>query len=534
MLTDLRVRDLGVIADLSLRLEPGMTVLTGETGTGKTLLVHALQLVLGARAAPGLVRSGAEEAMVEARFAEGDAETVLARSVPATGRSRAWADGRMAPVAALAEAGVALVDIHGQHEQQTLLTAAAQRAALDQFAGVDLGPLAAARRRLAEIVRRLEDLGGDERDRARQADLLRYQVAEIEAAGISDLDEDATLALEEERLAHAGSLREAAARAVAALDGDETGATGQVGAAIEALGHAPAFAVAAGRLRGALTEIGDVAADLRRAAEEWEDDPVRLDVVQTRRRLLAELRRKYGDTLEDVTRFGKEASRALHELEHREEEAAVLEGRRAEAASAVAAIQKALRVQRDEAAPRLAHAVTSRLRTLAMPDAEISVTVGEEGAGDALQFLLAANRGEPAQPLSRVASGGELARAMLALRLVVEGGAPTMLFDEVDAGVGGAAALALAGALREVADRRQVLVVTHLPQVAAFADHQVAVRKTVAGRTVVTAEPLTPDQRVVEISRMLSGHPDSKTARAHAKELLASARRSTTATGDGD
>jgi len=562
VLRELHVRDLGVIDDLSLVLGPGMTALTGETGAGKTLLVHALQLVMGGRAVPGLVRAGAEEAFVEARFETSSAEDpglstglptgdgahmadggeqILARAVPVSGRSRAWVDGRMAPVGILAELGAGLVDIHGQHDQQSLLGAAGQRAALDAFAHSDLAPLARARGTLREIEARLQALGGDERERARQADLLRYQVTEIDAARIDDTGEDAKLAEEEERLTGMAAIRRAASDAVAALAGEEGGtgaeggASGLVRAALAALAVHPSLAPWARRLQDAAVELDDVAAELRRAADTWEEDPVRLEEVHVRRRLLGDLRRKYGETLADVMAFRDAARSSLEELENQETEVAGLQERREDAARAVHEEERRLRAVRAAAAPALGAAVTERLHQLAMPDAELLVVVGEESAGDAVQLLLAANRGEPAQPLGRVASGGELSRAMLALRLVVDGGAPTMLFDEVDAGVGGAAALALAGALRAVADRRQVLVVTHLPQVAAFATRQVAVRKTLDGngRTITTAEVLGPEARVVELSRMLSGHPDSPTARAHAEELLSLAARSTQAARGG-
>ena len=547
MLRELHVRDLGVVEDLTVELEPGMTALTGETGAGKTLLVHALQLVLGGRAAPGLVRAGAEEALVEARFEgvagagdgacdAGETERVLARALPESGRSRAWVDGRMAPVGALSELGAGLVDIHGQHDQQSLLGAAGQRAALDAFARSDLAPLAAARAALAGVRARLAALGGDDRERARQADLFRYQVAEIDAARIEDFGEDAALAEEEERLTGMAAIREAAAGAFGALRGAgaesgsalDEGASGLVGRALSGLSVHPALEEWAGRLRDAGAELDEVAGDLRKIVENWEDDPARLAEVQARRRQLQDLRRKYGQTLGDVVAFGASARAALSELEGRDAEAAALVGRMRQLEGAVRDAERELRAVRAAAGPALGAAVTARLRLLAMPDAELQVTVGEDGAGDAVRFLLAANRGEPAQPLGRIASGGELARAMLALRLVVEGGAATMLFDEVDAGVGGAAALALARALREVAARRQVLVVTHLPQVAALADRQVAVRKRVdgGGRTVTTAEVLGFEARVVELSRMLSGHPDSATARAHAEELLEVGTRS--------
>lgn len=534
MLTDLHVANLGVIRDVTVRFEPGMTALTGETGAGKTLLVHALQLVLGARADTALVRAGATEAAVEARFvtaddADGDAEMFLARSLPVRGRSRAWLDGRMVPLSSLEAAGAGLVDIHGQHDHQALLSVAGQRGALDGFAGADRAPLRAARAALSAIDGRLAALGGDARERARELDLLRYQIDEIEGAGIAHADEDAQLLAEAVRLENAGSLREAAAGAAAILDGDAAahgtapGALGRAGEAVGAISGHETFKELESRLRGVIAEIADVASELRRSAEAAEQDPIRLEAIQARRRALAELRRKYGESLGDVVEYAVQARRRVAELEAQEEEAAALERRREEATRDVTAAESALREVRLEAAPRLASAVGARLRALAMPDAQVGVEVGARGAGDDVELRLAANRGEPMLALSRVASGGELSRTMLALRLVVEGGAPTMLFDEVDAGVGGTAAVALAEALREVARTRQVLVVTHLPQVAAAADQQLAIRKELDpdGRTVTSVSPLDAPGRVAELSRMLSGHPDSATARAHAEELLA-------------
>jgi DNA repair protein RecN (Recombination protein N) len=525
VLTELRVRGLGVVDDLTIELGPGMTALTGETGAGKTLLVEAVQLVLGERASAGLVRAGAAEALVEARFVTGDREVIVARAVPASGRSRAWVDGRMAPVATLAEVGDGLVEIHGQHDQQSLLSTAAQRDALDEFAGVDRGPLERARRELTAVEARLAAIGGDEQQRARDADVLRHQLEEIDVVRLAGPDEDDGLRDEEERLADLGAHRDAAAEALSLLDGrgpDGAGGAGsQLGAAIAALAGRQPFAADESRLRAVAAEITDLATDLRTAVETWNDDPARLADVQARRRLLADLRRKYGPTLADVIEFRQRAGRQLTDLEGAAAAAAALEDDRRRARDAVAAAEDDVRRARQAAAPALADAAGERLRALAMPDARFDVTVGDDGPGDDVRFLLGANRGEPVQPLSRVASGGELARTMLSLRLVASGGPPTMLFDEVDAGVGGAAALALGAALREVAGDRQVLVVTHLAQVAAFADRQVAVHKGAqGGRTVTTATVLDRDERVVELSRMLSGHPDSAAARAHAEELL--------------
>ncbi len=523
MLVDLRVRDLGVIEDLTIRFGPGMTALTGETGAGKTLLVEALQLVLGGRGSAGLVRAGCEEASVDAAFVVPEAgaderELVLGRTQPASGRSRSSVDGRLVPLATLVEAAAGLVDIHGQHEHQSLLSPVAQRRALDAFAGADPGPVAEARQRLAALDRQLAELGGDEHQRARAADVLRHQLGEIERAALGDLDEEAALAAEEERLADVAAHRLAADDALARLDEAGSG----VAAAAAALEGRSAFDPWTGRLGPLQAEVADVASELRAATYDWEEDPERLATVQSRRRQLGELRRKYGATLADVAAFAEDARRQLDELAAAEERAAQLEAERSAVVGELAARSAVLRQARAEAAPALAEAVGRRLADLAMPGARLTVEVADGGTGEPVRFGLAANAGEAVAPLAKVASGGELARAMLALRLVAEGGAPVMVFDEVDAWVGGAAALALGRALREVATRHQVLVVTHLAQVAAFADHQVAVTKeTGGGRTVTRATLLDPDARVVELSRMLSGHPDSTTARAHAAELLA-------------
>ncbi len=538
MLTDLRVRDLGVIEDLSLTFETGMTVLTGETGAGKTLVVEALQLVLGGRASPTLVRSGAGEAMVEARFVIGaedgerEREIIIARSVPAEGRSRAWIDGRMSPVSALSEVTSELVEIHGQHEHQSLVTPAAQRAVLDAYAGTDLGPVLALRaeqRRLAEAV---ESLGGDAQQRAREADVLRYQVSEIAAAHLGDPEEEDALRQEEARLADASAHREAAAAAVELLEsgsGPGSGAggangdgiLGQLATAVSALGGREAFDEYRERIAGAAIDLSDVARGLRDVVEGWEDDPDRLVAVQERRRLLADLRRKYGIDLVAVLAFAKEAAARLDELDNAEETAARLEAEQIEVAQKLEAAEKKVRGVRTRAAAKFGTLVGKRLADLAMPGARVEIRVGTEGAGDPIEAALGANVGEAVLPLAKAASGGELARAMLAIRLVAMGGPQTMVFDEVDAGVGGAAALSLGEALHEVSRTRQVLVVTHLAQVAAKADQQITVRKDeVLGRTLTSAVAVVGEERVIELSRMLSGHPDSDVARAHARELL--------------
>ena len=539
MLTELRVRDLGVIEDLTLTFGAGMTVLTGETGAGKTLVVEALQLVLGGRANPSMVRAGATEALVEARFVvaagtpgvdEGtgeESEVVIARSVPAEGRSRAWVDGRMAPVAALAEVAAGLVEIHGQHEHRSLVAPAAQRDVLDTYAGTDLGEVARIRARLREVDAALHAVGGDAQQRAREADILRYQVEEIAAAAITGAGEDDELRREEDRLADASAYRNAAALALELLDpaagGDSAaeGVLGLLGQAAGALGGREAFDELRQRIAASAVDLSDAARSLRDDLDTWDDDPDRLAAVQARRHLFAELRRKYGTDLAAVLDFGAGAAARLAELDSAETTAARLEGERAGLTVELGVAEAEVRAVRAAAAGRFAALVGERLGELAMAGARVEVRVADTGTGEPVELALGANVGEAVLPLAKAASGGELARAMLAIRLVGLGGPQTMVFDEVDAGVGGAAALALGMALREVARTRQVVVVTHLAQVAAAADHQISVRKQEqGGRTATSAETVRDEQRVIELSRMLSGHPDSDAARAHARELL--------------
>ncbi|MGH9188624.1 MAG: DNA repair protein RecN [Acidimicrobiales bacterium] len=528
MLAEIRVRDLGVLAELSLVLSDGMTALTGETGAGKTLLVEAIELLVGERADPVLVRPGADEARVEGRFVRGETETVLARVVPRDGRSRAYVDGRLATATELGELGRDLVDLHGQHTHQSLLSPSVQRDALDRFAGVDLGPLASARARLGDVQRALESIGGDERTRSREIGLLRFQVAELAAAELVAADEEELLEAEEDVLADALAHREAAADAFEALAADFGSAAHGLGRAVAAVAGRRPFAELEPRLRVLAVEVDEAATELRRAGEEIVDDPERLEAVRSRRRRLRELCRKYGEELSDVLAYEAETRARLAELESHDGRVAELERQRAAAEVELAVEGGRVAGAREAGAPELASAVEAHLRQLALGRARFEVAVdGTEG--EKVQFLLGANPGEPALPLAKAASGGELARAMLAVRLVLTEAPPTLVFDEVDAGVGGEAALAVGRSLAALSGTHQVLVVTHLPQVAAFADHQVTVTKdTHDGRTVASARAVTGADRVIELSRMLSGQPSSSTARDHAAELLdvaAAARR---------
>ena len=524
MLTELAVRNLGVIEELGLVLGAGMTAVTGETGAGKTLVVGAIDLLTGGRADAALVRPGAHEAEIEGRFvaADGERETVVRRVVPRDGRSRAYIDGRLATVAALGELGVGLVDLHGQHAHQSLLRASVQREALDLLGGVDTAGLASSVEELRAVDAALAELGGDERARARETDLLRHQLAEIDDAGIDGPDEDERLDRAETVLADASAHRAAAELAVALIDADGPVSDG-LGRARAALAGREPFAEMDGRLAGAASDIADVAATLRACAEAIDDDPAALAALRDRRQTLASLRRKYGATLAEVLEFRRQTGRRLDRLERHEERAAALQRQRDQITAQLAAERSKVRGQRAATAPRLSSAAQAHLAELAMPGARLKIAVDGE-AGERVAFLLAANPGHDALPLSRAASGGELARTMLALRLVLTQGPPTLVFDEVDAGVGGAAAQAVGRSLAALASVHQVLVVTHLPQVAAHAGRHVLVEKSDgSGPRSASVRSLSGEDRLVEISRMLSGSPRSASAREHAEELLAQA-----------
>jgi len=479
--------------------------------------------------------------------------------VPRTGRSRAYVDGRLATVAEVAEIGRRMVDLHGQHAHQSLLGGRVQRAALDRFGLVDLAPLAAVRDQVAALDAALAALGGDARARAREIDLLAFQVGELDAAGLGDPGEDEVLEMEEDLLAAATAHRDAGLTAYAALR-DDGRAADAVAVAVDSVAGRPPFADIERRLRSVAAELDEAAADIRRTADAIAEDPERLDQVRARRRLLRELRRKYGERLSDVLQYGADARNRLAELHSHDERVRELEKERIVAVAAVEEAAAAVGRARREAAPRLAAAVERHLRELALPRARFEVAVPDDDpAGADVTFLLGANPGEAALPLAKVASGGELARTMLACRLVLSEAPPTLVFDEVDAGVGGQAALAVGRALADLArpgpgaatghgtgtdgggidgggieaagggahdGGHQVLVVTHLAQVAAFADHQLAVTKDERdGRTVAEVHHLDDQERVVELSRMLSGQPSSATAHDHAQELLATASR---------
>ncbi|KWX00814.1 DNA recombination protein RecN [Carbonactinospora thermoautotrophica] len=572
MLLEMRIRGLGVIDDALLKLSRGFTVITGETGAGKTMVVTGLGLLFGGRGDSSLVRPGANGASVEGRIAVDpagpaaaraleagaeldDDELLITRTISAEGRSRAYLGGRAVPVGVLGELAGDLIAVHGQSEQQQLLNPARQRAALDRYAGeavaVPLSRYVTAYERLREVTAQLHEITARARERAQEADLLRYGLAEIEAAAPQP-GEDAELAAEIERLSHADALKTAATGAHEALLGDPAAAdgvdaVGLVGAARSALEHVrhhdPALAELADRLAEVSYLLSDVATDLASYAENVDADPARLAALQERQATLTGLMRKYGDTIEDVLAWAEQAGKRLADLEGDDERVDELQAEQAELRAELSALAAEISAARRAAAERFGAAVTAELTQLAMPHARVQVAVsrtedpdgleidgaryayGPHGVDD-VEILLTPHPGAVPRPLAKGASGGELSRVMLAVEVVFAGAdpVPTFVFDEVDAGVGGKAAVEIGKRLAKLARSAQVIVVTHLPQVAAFADRHLLVVKADDGtvtRSGVIA--LDEEERVRELSRMLAGLEDSELARAHAEELLAAA-----------
>ena len=571
MLEELRITSLGVIDETVLEVSPGFTVITGETGAGKTMVVTALGLLLGGRADSGAVRTGARTARVEGLVrvdAAGsellrrveelggeveDGRLLIARQISAEGRSRAFAGGVSVPASALTELVDPLVAVHGQSDQHRLLRPAAQRDALDRFAGpavlslrgryVDLhAELRSTEAELAEVV-------GSARERAREADLLRFGLGEVESVA-PEPGEDTTLAEEEARLGHADTLRTAAAEARELLSSEEGSpdALGAVSAARKALEGVRDHDRDVGELADRLAEVSyllsDVAADVSSYAAGVDTDPARLAAVSDRRAALTALTRKYGETIDEVLAWAAEAAQRLLSLDDTDGQVETLGRRREELRDELAEVGARLSEARAEAAGRLAGVVTAELAALAMPHASLTVAVTQTEAAEGLvvdgrplaftasgldevEIQLAANKGAEPRPLGRGASGGELSRVMLAIEVALAetNPVPTFVFDEVDAGVGGTAAIEVGRRLATLARHAQVLVVTHLPQVAAFADQHHVVRKSDDG-VVTTSGLVTLDEedRVRELSRMLAGLEDSETAIAHAQELLDTAQ----------
>ncbi len=571
MLAELAIRNFALLESVQLALGPGLNVLTGETGAGKSIIIDAIGAVLGGRTSTDVIRTGAERAIVEAIFdltdlpaiqallaeraLEGDDGTlILSREISRSGRTVARVNGRTVPVSLLAELGALLVDVHGQHEHLSLLRADAQRDLLDRYGG-----LMAQRQTLAGLVRELRAaraewraLQQDEREVARRIDLLSFQVEEIRAAKLRPGEEE-ELARERTLLANAGRLAELAAAVQAALTGGTT--SGDEPSAIDLLGRAqrhlaqlvridPQLASHEQALLEATAQIEELGRTLRAYAEAIEFSPERLEAVDDRLELIRNLQRKYGATVEEVLAFAEQAAQELDALMNREARSNALLERIATLEQEVAGAALALSRARRAAGDRLAGAVAAELRALSLRG-QFEVALLQQRAADGLPldgerwrydesgidevaFLFAPNPGEPAKPVARTASGGELSRVLLALKAVLSEAdrTPTLIFDEVDAGIGGRSGRVLGEKLAELAQRHQVVCVTHLPQIAAYGDQHFFITKQVRdGRTITQVTALDGEARITELAQMLGGVTSSTLQQARELSQRAAAWR---------
>jgi len=550
VLTELRVRDLAVIADVTLPLQAGLNVLTGETGAGKSMLVDALALLLGERASSDVVRSGAAKTVIEGAFeltataldrlrppltALGvepeDGRLVLKREITAEGRSRAWVNGSPTAIGVLGQLGALLVDLHGQHETQSLLRSDVQRDLLDAFsdAGLESGAARNAYERWKALEQREEELRGKQEEVRRKADYLRHVVEEIRAAG-PKLGEDETLAVEAQRLAHADELGRLSRELDQMLDTAGLARAAKLLAALERLD--PSVTAWQALLDGAFANADELARAAREYAGGIDADPGRLAAIEQRRDVLFRLTQKYGPTIPDVLATRDAAARELELLDTADLDLRGLAEQREIAAADFARACAALTARRHAGGTRLAQAVDQLLPALGMPGGRFSARLvarraaHAQGAEDVV-FEVQLNVGLDARPLSRVASGGELSRLMLALKVVLakHDAVPALVFDEVDQGIGGEAGARVGAALAAVARGldRQALVITHLPQIAAYADHHLVVSKGARGGIATSdVQVVRGDTRRREVARML-GDPDMDTALRHAAELLRTA-----------
>jgi DNA repair protein RecN (Recombination protein N) len=552
MLTELRIRNFAIIESLTLPLSPGFNVLSGETGAGKSIIVGALGFLLGERGSSDLIRTGADKATVEGVFDTSNADRVvrlvdergielddrllvLKREIASSGRGRAWANGSPVTATVLGEIGRLLVNLHGQHEAQSLLDADSQRSILDEFGGAaaQAASVREAHNELSKVRREIATLSARRSDAEKRADYLRHVVREIESAK-PVAGEDARLEDEARVLENADELRTLAQSASDALS-EEEGALDRLSSISRALGSIQRIDASAARLQElfdsgyyALEELARAVADY---ASSVDLDPDRLETVRQRREVLYSLLKKYGPTLDDVIATGKNSRTELDLVDSAAFDIAQLTERESAARQRVASEARRLTALRTSAAKKLAKAVDALLPELGMTGGRFSAVLipkdapDENGAED-IEFRVALNVGHEARALARVASGGELSRVMLALKTILARAdeVPTLVFDEVDAGIGGKVGLQVGDTLRRVADHHQVFAISHLPQIAARAHNHIVVAKAAKGG-VTTADVAVLDgtHRVQEIARMLGGDPESKVSRAHAEELLESA-----------
>lgn len=550
MLTELRIRNFALIDELAVRLGPGLNVLTGETGAGKSIIVGALSLLLGERASAEVVRTGADRATVEGVFDTAgradvaawlddrgieadDGVLILKREVATEGRNRAWINGAPATATLLGELGAALVSLHGQHEHQTLLRRDEQRAIVDAFAGNGelVARVRSAHARLREARHEIATLEERRREVAQRADFLRFQAEEIEAASLRAGEEEA-LEEEQRRLSHSEELMSISAKLAAALGGEEEALVERLASLRRSLEQLVRIDTAQAELAElfdtayyALDELGTRLGDYGSTVEH---DPGRLEEIRRRQDLIYRLKAKYGATLEEVIASGERARGELSLIDDAEWELGGLQKRAREATEELGSLAADLTARRAEAARAIAGEVNSILPDLGMAGGRfeaVALPLAEPGSagGEEIEFRVSLNKGFDPKPLAQVASGGELSRVMLALKTILAklDAVPTLVFDEVDTGVGGRVALQLGDKMRRVASSHQVFAITHLPQIASRAHSHLLVKKLERGGITTTeVELLEPDERVREIARMLGGDPESEVSLEHARELL--------------
>lgn len=538
MLRFLSISHLAVIDRLQLEFRPGLNVLTGETGAGKSILVGAVGLLVGGRASADLVRTGEDTAAIEALFdTPSGGEMIVRREISAQGRSRAFVDGALVTSTALREITGSLVDLHGQHEHQVLLDPAAHLDLLDEFAGLtpDRAAVADAFRGWQQIRDERDRLARSEKEKASRAEFLAFQLAEIDRVAPRP-NEDEELAASRLVLANADRLQRFCAEAYTALyEGDE--------AALPALGIVwrkvgelaaldPRFSPYLEARDAVKSQLEDLAYFLRSYANDIDASPARLQEIEDRLALIERLKKKHGPTLADVLARADQLRAEQHDLEHATERAAELDAALAQAAARYRTVAGALSARRRDAAARFARALERSLADLAMARTRCEVRFAEDGGEaawserglDQAEFYLSPNPGEDLRPLARIASGGELSRIMLALKTLATTDAPgkTLIFDEVDAGIGGAVADVVGARLRALADRCQVLCITHLPQIAAYGSTHYRIDKSVrAGRTSTQVAMVAGRDREAEIARMIGGTDVTAAVKASARDLLA-------------
>lgn len=564
MLRQLRITDFAIIQQLALDFEGGFAVFTGETGAGKSIIIDAVELLLGGRAEVSMLREGADLAVVEGVFAIqlpevrelleqedllDDPDTlVLAREIRREGRNLCRVNGRVVSLAVLRSLGEWLVDVHGQSEHLSLLRVREHLPMLDRFAGLDSSQYRDRYRRFRQVQQELEQLQAAEHERARREDLLRYQINEIEAAALQP-GELPELEAERDRLANAEKLAGLALNALAALQDSADGAASALdrladssGALLSLAEIDPSMQPAAQRAQGLTEEFSELASELQDYLEQAQPDPIRLDEVEARLGLIGDLQRKYGGDLPAVLEYAAQAAAELEQVVSSEQKLAGLRFEREQLLSQLGELGEQLSSRRRQAGAELSASIVQDLGELQMEGAQFEVRidwsddphgapVGERQIGfgpnglDQVEFLIAPNVGEGLRPLVKVASGGETSRLMLGLKSVLARAdrRPTLIFDEIDQGIGGRVGAVVGRKLERLAEQHQVLCVTHLPQLAAHADQHVRVEKQVeAGRTLAGARSLSSEQRVVELAEMLGG--DSQANRRSAEALILAAR----------